>query len=130
MLRFPPYLFTKSCVLIGLRIFSGRKEETLGPQTTLSALAFRLHRPYYKIMNLFSTKNKYSGTSLKRTPSKADTSLRRFPNQPLQKNFSKADTLKRRLLKADTFSRSRTAISSKIYLSKADREKNCWELTW
>ena len=62
---------------------------------------------FFTISHLF-----YSRTSLKRTSSKADNSLRRtkyfVPNEflrnPLQQNLSKADTLKWTLHKGDTFS--------------------------
>ena len=70
----------------------------------------------------------YSGTSLKRTSSKADTSLRwtenfvpvEFLRNPLKQNLSKADTLKRTLHKADTFFKSRMNIWTIIVLHKAD----------
>ena len=72
---------------------------------------------------------KYSGTSLKRTSSKADTSLRRtkilvpdeFLRNPYNKTFPKRTLQSGHLLKADTLSRSRTTISPRIYLYKAKK---------
>ena len=74
--------------------------------------------------------SKYSGTSLKRTSSKPDTSLRRtkilvadeFLRNSHNKTSPKWSLYSRHLFKADTFSRSRTTISPRIYLYKADKE--------